>query len=736
MQNRDWLCFSEDMLIDPIPSEDLLCPICFGIMREPVLDPCNHRYNRECLRHWLNESDVCPISKLDLDIDDVKPLPELASVCPDVRTRCLYFDKCEWTGTLGMLQSHLDQECAHEFVLCELPDCKGVERGLLPEHIGECQGRVLRCRDCLEVMSQFKVEKHLGKCPTKLTNCYFGCWTLIRQDDISHWLNCIKYKTDCFFKRVGCIEELELGNMRSHCFELSSGSSHINQILNQAILTSSRAFETFEYLFSKSEEMLTDSERVKSQFLSRTKQLSQTVPQSDSSDNFESDCEMVWLLDDYEKIKSDTLELIQDFEYVFDLKALIKYPNKHYRSLVLAFREDLFHAYILLRGLEATEAKWKANEILKSNPELIPHEQTNSQETTGPIPSNDEAYTPYDYENPKFSIKNSFGCIQVIDGTEVRRVAQKKESMLLLKDPIVPFTIYTFDWRYIAENSIIGMGLCKIEQVKEAGYSIPEVNNHGCYMLFSNNEFLINGQPDRKSTDFTFEGFEEQKRIAYYYDPDDRKLKFISRTKGFNPSIDLSSEDDLSDFYPCISTSKDANIEIYPRDGIGFESPAQFIVSREHKASEFFLGKWSIAACFRESTIGVLEWRLMHNRPYKFQIVNKQSDSMGFILTNHSLRNHFLDWRYCFKSRTACFLANGDTTGSWPIDNRQDACQKIEFETGDVVQFTYNEVAKYIILSNLTKGTSTRFRLIRTLRDRLTLTASLKEEGECIRIIP
>jgi hypothetical protein len=108
---------------------------------------------------------------------------------------------------------------------------------------------------------------------------------------------------------------------------------------------------------------------------------------------------------------------------------------------------------------------------------------------------------------------------------------------------------------------------------------------------------------------------------------------------------------------------------------------------------------------------------------------------MGFIFVNYSLFNPFVTWRYCFDSETACFLANGETTSSWPIDNRQGAWQRIEFETGDVVEFVYNEIGQYVTMGNLTKGTSTRFRLIGILRDRLSLAVSLKEEGECIRII-
>ncbi len=109
---------------------------------------------------------------------------------------------------------------------------------------------------------------------------------------------------------------------------------------------------------------------------------------------------------------------------------------------------------------------------------------------------------------------------------------------------------------------------------------------------------------------------------------------------------------------------------------------------------------------------------------------------MEFILTNYPVRNNFMDWKYCFNSMTVCFFADGSTARCWPIDTRQEACQKIQFETGDVVEFVYNEIAKYIIMSNLTKGTSTQFRTILTLRGRLTLKVSLEEEGECIKIIP
>uniref|UniRef100_A0A3Q2EEM0 Tripartite motif containing 35-12 n=1 Tax=Cyprinodon variegatus TaxID=28743 RepID=A0A3Q2EEM0_CYPVA len=47
--------------------EELSCPVCRDIFRDPVLLSCSHSFCRDCLRHWWNRKQVqqCPVCKSD-----------------------------------------------------------------------------------------------------------------------------------------------------------------------------------------------------------------------------------------------------------------------------------------------------------------------------------------------------------------------------------------------------------------------------------------------------------------------------------------------------------------------------------------------------------------------------------------------------------------------------------------------------------------------------------------------
>uniref|UniRef100_A0A3B3UZB0 RING-type domain-containing protein n=1 Tax=Poecilia latipinna TaxID=48699 RepID=A0A3B3UZB0_9TELE len=58
----------QDMMQDKMASmleEDLCCPICQDIFKDPVLLSCSHSFCKECLKNWWREKPEreCPICK-------------------------------------------------------------------------------------------------------------------------------------------------------------------------------------------------------------------------------------------------------------------------------------------------------------------------------------------------------------------------------------------------------------------------------------------------------------------------------------------------------------------------------------------------------------------------------------------------------------------------------------------------------------------------------------------------
>ncbi|XP_068179814.1 tripartite motif containing 35-28 [Antennarius striatus] len=59
---------SEEMPEDPLPlQQDLTCPVCRAIFRDPVLLPCTHTFCRECLQSSLRFSRRCPLCREEFE---------------------------------------------------------------------------------------------------------------------------------------------------------------------------------------------------------------------------------------------------------------------------------------------------------------------------------------------------------------------------------------------------------------------------------------------------------------------------------------------------------------------------------------------------------------------------------------------------------------------------------------------------------------------------------------------
>uniref|UniRef100_A0A8C5QBY3 Ring finger protein 151 n=1 Tax=Leptobrachium leishanense TaxID=445787 RepID=A0A8C5QBY3_9ANUR len=48
------------------PDHDLLCSICHGVMRCPVMISCNHVFCRKCILQWLKRQQTCPCCRTEV----------------------------------------------------------------------------------------------------------------------------------------------------------------------------------------------------------------------------------------------------------------------------------------------------------------------------------------------------------------------------------------------------------------------------------------------------------------------------------------------------------------------------------------------------------------------------------------------------------------------------------------------------------------------------------------------
>lgn len=104
--------------------EELVCPICTGVLEEPLQAPqCEHAFCASCINEWLTRQPTCPVDRNPITPNQLKPVPRITrNLLSRLYIAC---DNASYGCTsvirLDMLQSHL-QECEHnpkKPVMCE-----------------------------------------------------------------------------------------------------------------------------------------------------------------------------------------------------------------------------------------------------------------------------------------------------------------------------------------------------------------------------------------------------------------------------------------------------------------------------------------------------------------------------------------------------------------------------------------------------------------------------------------
>ncbi|XP_066263401.1 E3 ubiquitin-protein ligase NRDP1-like isoform X1 [Branchiostoma lanceolatum] len=95
--------------------EELLCPICGGVLEEPVQAPqCEHAFCTACIQEWLSRQHTCPVDRQTITPSQLKPVPRiLRNLLSRLYIKCDNANfGCSQVVKLDQLASHLD-ECEH-----------------------------------------------------------------------------------------------------------------------------------------------------------------------------------------------------------------------------------------------------------------------------------------------------------------------------------------------------------------------------------------------------------------------------------------------------------------------------------------------------------------------------------------------------------------------------------------------------------------------------------------------
>uniref|UniRef100_A0A7N9CDC1 E3 ubiquitin-protein ligase NRDP1 n=1 Tax=Macaca fascicularis TaxID=9541 RepID=A0A7N9CDC1_MACFA len=95
--------------------EDLICPICSGVLEEPVQAPhCEHAFCNACITQWFSQQQTCPVDRSVVTVAHLRPVPRIMrNMLSKLQIACdnAVFG-CSAVVRLDNLMSHLS-DCEH-----------------------------------------------------------------------------------------------------------------------------------------------------------------------------------------------------------------------------------------------------------------------------------------------------------------------------------------------------------------------------------------------------------------------------------------------------------------------------------------------------------------------------------------------------------------------------------------------------------------------------------------------
>lgn len=141
-------CFPDFIFVNKEEISDLICPINFGILNDPVTDICGHSFCRKCISEWLKSDSKCPYSRKILNQNDLYPNLTIKNLLSKQIIHCVNSD-CIWQGPLESLIPHLEKECDYTKVKCKYSRCSAeMDRKDAVSHEKKCEMKVIICEYC------------------------------------------------------------------------------------------------------------------------------------------------------------------------------------------------------------------------------------------------------------------------------------------------------------------------------------------------------------------------------------------------------------------------------------------------------------------------------------------------------------------------------------------------------------------------------------------------------------
>ena len=152
----------EENRFEIVVSKRFHCPICFLVLKDPVMCKNEHYYCSSCIKKYLENSLFCPTCRESLTVDTLKPASRIVKdYLSELNIHCDFHPRgCPDMVQVGDLKRHV-ANCEFSPVQCSNDGCNVVlnARDKLHHEAEVCDFRKLNCHDCGQLKKEMKEMK-------------------------------------------------------------------------------------------------------------------------------------------------------------------------------------------------------------------------------------------------------------------------------------------------------------------------------------------------------------------------------------------------------------------------------------------------------------------------------------------------------------------------------------------------------------------------------------------------
>ena len=519
-QNNENYKIEYEMEIDPklltektSEIDDFYCPLCKGLLNDPVIDKCSHTFCKKCFEKFYNLYHLCPITKTKLDDGNLTQVPLITKSVGKRIIKCKNINKgCNWIGKISDLKVHLENECLKSLIKCPFEGCNDITmRENLDKHKNQCEYRTVECLDCHKNFAYKLLNEHSKICPKKKINCPQDCGLIIERGDIDNHINnfCDCTLVDCSYKKYGCLDKYKKKDfdkkMKEDC------AKHLLLITKIVDSIESKINNKIKNNFDVNEDYNFDFEHL-SKKRGREKEKGKEK-ENDLNKN---------------KDKESEMEIEQNLLFSNNIN------NKNINNNINNINNNINN---------------NNEKILKTTPR--------------------KNITDIIY----FDMKNINPNIKIEDNTARYNVSNVSEHVFLFVNPIFDIDSSnknTILWtiKLLNLSKWIAFGLCDKEKVKlnKGKFCLSSKNEHfnnGAYLV-SNNGYSWNcNNLNENNKQISFPSFDENNEFTLEFNPSDSELTFLSKEKVFCKLTSVKPHINPFKLTPCI-------VFLNKNDGIEF----------------------------------------------------------------------------------------------------------------------------------------------------------------------